>query len=35
MRNDFSNAVLNPPIDEKIFAPEIPPDYKVVDPTKK
>jgi outer membrane lipoprotein-sorting protein len=35
MRNDFSNAVLNPPINPEQFAPMIPPDYKVVDPLKK
>jgi len=32
LRNDFSNAVLNPPIDQQPFSPEIPKDYKVVDP---
>ena len=34
MRNDFQNPVLNPPIDEKLFAPEIPSDYKNVEPLK-
>ncbi|SRR5260221_1810498 len=35
MRNDFSNAVLNPPVKAEQFAPAIPPDYKVVEPLKK
>lgn len=35
MRNDFRDAVLNPPIDPKLFDPEIPSDYKVVEPLKK
>lgn len=35
MRNDFKNPVLNPKIDPQMFAPEIPADYKVVEPLKK
>jgi outer membrane lipoprotein-sorting protein len=35
MRNDFSNPVLNPTVDEKMFSPDIPSDYKVVEPLKK
>jgi len=35
LRNDFSNPVLNPLIDPKSFAPEIPKDYKVVEPLNK
>jgi outer membrane lipoprotein-sorting protein len=35
LRNDFSNAVLNPPVTAEQFAPTIPPDYKVVEPLKK
>ena len=35
MRNDFSNAVMNPPIDPTEFSPKIPSDYKVVEPMKK
>jgi outer membrane lipoprotein-sorting protein len=35
LRNDFSNAVLNPPVTAEQFAPAIPPDYKVVEPLKK
>ena len=35
MRNDFQNAVLNPPIDPKMFNPEIPADYRVTEPLKK
>lgn len=34
MRNDFQNPVLNPPVDEKLFAPEISPDYKNIEPLK-
>lgn len=32
MRNDFSNAQLNPKVDETIFTPPIPSDYKVTEP---
>ncbi len=32
MRNDFTNAVLNPKFDEGMFAPEIPADFKIVEP---
>jgi outer membrane lipoprotein-sorting protein len=35
MRNDFSNPKLNEPFDEKLFSPEIPPDFKVVEPLKQ
>jgi outer membrane lipoprotein-sorting protein len=35
MRNDFSNPVLNPKLDDSMFSPEIPADYKVVEPLKK
>jgi outer membrane lipoprotein-sorting protein len=35
MRNDFTNATLNPKLDEKLFAPEIDKDFKVVEPLKK
>ena len=35
MRNDFTNAVLNPKLDEQMFAPKIPGDYKIVEPLKK
>ncbi len=35
MRNDFKSAVLNPQIDPKMFNPEIPGEYKVVEPLKK
>ena len=35
MRNDFKNEVLNPPIDEKLLSPDIPKEYKVVEPLKK
>jgi outer membrane lipoprotein-sorting protein len=32
MRNDFTNAVLNPTPDPKIFAWQPPPDYQVTEP---
>jgi outer membrane lipoprotein-sorting protein len=35
LRNDFSNSVLNPPTDPQLFSPEIPKDYKVVEPLTK
>lgn len=35
MRNDFTNQVMNPEIDPALFSPEIPGDYKVVEPLKK
>lgn len=35
MRNDFSNAVLNPAISPDQFSPSIPSDYKVVEPLRK
>jgi len=35
MRNDFKNQLVNPVIDSALFAPEIPSDYKVVEPLKK
>ena len=34
MRNDFSNGVMNPPVDDHLFAPEFPADYKQVEPLK-
>jgi len=34
MRNDFFDPVLNPPMDDSMFAPEIPKDYKVAEPLK-
>jgi len=34
MRNDFKNPQLNPSLDKKLFSPEIPPDYKSVEPLK-
>ena len=34
MRNDFSNIVTNPQIDQQLFSPPIPPDYKVIEPMK-
>ncbi|HWV98416.1 MAG TPA: outer membrane lipoprotein carrier protein LolA [Candidatus Acidoferrum sp.] len=35
LRNDFTNAVLNPRIDPQMFSPQIPGDYKLVEPLKK
>lgn len=32
MRNDFSNAQLNPKVDQTMFSPPIPSDYKVTEP---
>ncbi len=34
MRNDFKNPVLNPKPDPEMFSPQIPNDYKVVEPLK-
>src|SRR6185436_17229665 len=34
MRNDFTNPVLNPKPEESLFSPQIPPDYKLVEPLK-
>lgn len=34
MRNDFTNLVLNPAIDEALFRPPIEPDYTVTEPLK-
>jgi outer membrane lipoprotein-sorting protein len=35
MRNDFSNAVLNPELDAALFSPAIPADYTVTEPTRE
>jgi outer membrane lipoprotein-sorting protein len=35
MRNDFTNAVLNPKLDEQLLSPKIPPDYKIIEPLRK
>jgi outer membrane lipoprotein-sorting protein len=35
MRNDFTNAVLNPPLDNKLFEWSPPADFKVTDPFAK
>jgi outer membrane lipoprotein-sorting protein len=34
MRNDFQDIVVNPKVDEQLFAPAIPPDYKHLEPLK-
>ena len=33
LRNDFEHIVLNPKLDEALFSPQIPAEYKVVEPT--
>jgi outer membrane lipoprotein-sorting protein len=35
LRNDFSNAILNPPLDEKMFEWSPPTDFKVTNPFNK
>jgi outer membrane lipoprotein-sorting protein len=35
LRNDFTDVVLNAPIDQKMFATNLPPDYTVVEPLIK
>jgi len=35
MRNDFTNAVLNPALDENFFEWVPPADFKVVEPFKR
>jgi outer membrane lipoprotein-sorting protein len=35
LRNDFTNGVLNPKIDEHMFTPPIPADFKIVEPLKQ
>jgi outer membrane lipoprotein-sorting protein len=35
LRNDFTNVVLNLPIEAKMFEAELPPDYTVVEPLKQ
>jgi outer membrane lipoprotein-sorting protein len=35
MRNDFSNAKLNPKVDHSMFSPRIPSDYKIIEPLKQ
>jgi outer membrane lipoprotein-sorting protein len=35
LRNDFEHIVLNPKLAESLFTPQIPPDYKVVEPLKE
>ena len=35
MRTDFTNAVLNPKLDDSIFSPKLESDIKVVEPLKK
>ena len=34
LQNDFTNVVLNQPLDPKLFEPDVPPDYTVVEPLK-
>jgi len=35
LHNDFTNPVLNPKVDEHLFKPELPPDYKHTEPLKE
>ena len=35
LRNDFTNVVLNQPIEPKLFEADLPPDYTVVEPLKQ
>ena len=35
LRNDFTNAVVNAPVDEALFNPVLGPEYKIVEPLKK
>jgi outer membrane lipoprotein-sorting protein len=35
LHNDFTNVVLNAPIEPKMFEADLPPDYTVVEPLKK
>src|SRR5438094_140195 len=34
LRNDFTNAVLNPKLDDSLFAPQLESDFKIVEPLK-
>jgi len=34
MRNDFQHAVLNPKVDQQMFVPPVPADYKIVEPLR-
>ncbi len=35
MRNEFKNAQLNPEVDQQLFSPAIPADFKTVEPLKR
>jgi outer membrane lipoprotein-sorting protein len=35
MRDEFSNPMINPKVDDKLFAPDIPADFKVIEPLKR
>ena len=35
MRNDFTNAALNPKLPESLFTPDIGADFKIVEPLAK
>ena len=35
MRNDFTNAVMNPKLDDTLFTPEVDPTFKVIEPLKQ
>ena len=35
MRNDFTNAVMNPKLDDSVFAYDLDPTFKVIEPLKQ
>ena len=35
LRTDFTNSVINGPLDQKIFTPEVSPDFKVIEPMRR
>jgi outer membrane lipoprotein-sorting protein len=35
MRNDFKNSKLNPKVEDSMFAPQIPADFKIIEPLKQ
>jgi outer membrane lipoprotein-sorting protein len=35
MRNEFTNAVINPKLDDSLFAPDVDPTFKVIEPLKQ
>jgi outer membrane lipoprotein-sorting protein len=35
LRNDFTNVIVNQPLDPKLFEADVPPDYTVTEPLKQ